>query len=1275
MYILDATTRSLRLSISGSIATQLPFVTSYVLIGQNTFIPGTQVGSSNGANYVTFLSSPPAGTQSQLKFLSVYNPNAVECYAEIAYINNTTTSSIQKSRIRPYQTLLYTDGKGWYNNSANDISSQINHNSMYALQGGSSQQRYHLGLTTDGNQYSPDKPFLQISSDDIQSYTTSYSSGFNGQGYAISKSVNGYTAQFDNLRVRGSMDVYQMVINQIRATNGSLWVSDAGKATNATYSSTANNIALSFQTGSLLPFMVGDIVRSKRWGTSGSTTQSMWDITTTVSAVNYANGTMTISAPVANNSYTVTGSANGTWATFTNKINTSGSDWVRVGNTGSQATRRGSLYLTSNDSGGPFIDVYDLVTSSVEASNGLSNNVSGSKVKARLGKLDGIPGCSGYGLYSDNVFLTGTVSATAGTFSGKVTANQGSIGGWTINSENISSSVIEIAAGQYPHISMGTSIYGSANIYIGTGPGEATLFKVGNDSSYFKYIDNVISILASNFTLSSAGNMSANNAILSGSIQANTGYIGGASGWQIKAGQITTSGIKLLSGTTPYIGIGTTTYAGNGIWMGKGNKYSMSLYNDSSNYLKWNGANLQIKTANFTLSTAGNISASNVILGGTIYANAGTFAGTVTATAGSIGGWNLGSEGLSSSNVTISSQASSQSIRFTTASTALNLANSLNYIYLGKSGVANILNMVGSTATNYFKWDDNLSIQTPKFTLSSTALNIDGTITSVAGQIGGWTLGANGLSSSNVTISSQVSSQSIRITTASTALNLATSLNYIYLGKSNASNILNMVGDASNYFKWDGDLNIASPKLTLTPTSLNISGSITSSAGSIGGWTITPDNINQNSQIVLGQLSSYGENDILIGSNDGQPYVQFGDGLLYSSGSLTVAGTVSALAGSIGGWDITSDGIQNVHDNGTVSISTSGSGLLTLFDSAGNYTYSAVNSNLFSNVFNKQNASSNSIFKIDPELVITMSTSRYRAYQLSPDQGFGFKYTASQYTKENIFHMRMSGLVVGRTYIAQSRITNPSWDAPGIQIFTITNRIYKDNDFAAAAVYEFSDEPLFKYTVGSPGVEFSAPHQYAFKATDTTMYLTVNAEIQFGVVPATPSTFTYSGVRLDTFDKQYTELSQKGLILFNSPTSYLQLYSQNSNSTIASRGAIENLSVKNLTASNIYSSDPVYRNLPVMCNVNTTASADSWTVSKAMILQSLGVTTSYNITSPFIIMPYVLQGGTHTIALPNSWDSSYVRIHTQSGTNYLSNIIGQVYPSGTYSVAITCRLV
>ena len=59
---------------------------------------------------------------------------------------------------------------------------------------------------------------------------TSFFSGFAGSGWRITKdAANEYNAEFDNLVVRGTMSVYELLIPQIRATNGSIMVTSADK--------------------------------------------------------------------------------------------------------------------------------------------------------------------------------------------------------------------------------------------------------------------------------------------------------------------------------------------------------------------------------------------------------------------------------------------------------------------------------------------------------------------------------------------------------------------------------------------------------------------------------------------------------------------------------------------------------------------------------------------------------------------------------------------------------------------------------------------------------------------------------------------------------------------------------------------------------------------------------------------------------------------------------------------------------------------------------------
>lgn len=59
--------------------------------------------------------------------------------------------------------------------------------------------------------------------------STSFASGFAGHGWAVLSDLlyGGYEATFDSLTVRKKMKVYELEVQKISATNGSLWVSDA----------------------------------------------------------------------------------------------------------------------------------------------------------------------------------------------------------------------------------------------------------------------------------------------------------------------------------------------------------------------------------------------------------------------------------------------------------------------------------------------------------------------------------------------------------------------------------------------------------------------------------------------------------------------------------------------------------------------------------------------------------------------------------------------------------------------------------------------------------------------------------------------------------------------------------------------------------------------------------------------------------------------------------------------------------------------------------------
>jgi len=204
--------------------------------------------------------------------------------------------------------------------------------------------------------------------------TNSFVSGFTGSGWQIDQNIigAGTSAEFDNLTIRGRMRVYELVIQQIRATNGSIFVSSVGKA--ATVSGPVS-LEYTITTEDVHGFFVNDIIRSQRF--TAITPKVIHRCDMRVTAV---TDTKTFKAIVENGG----------------DPPAAGMDFVRLGNT-SDATRQGSIYLSTDDSAAPFIDVVDGV-------NGWYNwGQAGFKVKTRIGKITGITSVANeYGLIAGN---------------------------------------------------------------------------------------------------------------------------------------------------------------------------------------------------------------------------------------------------------------------------------------------------------------------------------------------------------------------------------------------------------------------------------------------------------------------------------------------------------------------------------------------------------------------------------------------------------------------------------------------------------------------------------------------------------------------------------------------------------------------------------------------------------------------------------------------------------------------------------------------------------
>jgi hypothetical protein len=275
--------------------------------------------------------------------------------------------------------------------------------------------------------------------------------GANGAGFQITNSGGIYTLEIDNIKIRKSLLANELVLNKVRASNGSFWITDAAKVKSGI--NYDGNYYLRFEDD--LVFQVGDIIKAQAFSSSGYYTYvyRVWAVGT--------DGT---------SAYAYIVNENGTQPT---QVDLTGKEFVRIANN-SNASRQGSLYLTSSDANSPYLEVLDGMNSST---------ISNSNRRVRLGKLDGIvtssgKSLSGHGFYTEgNGYIagwditnnglirdTGTSSTSAGLapsdfpfYAGSIYANRGSapfrvtpagaafmtsgsIGGWLINSTSLSSS-------------------------------------------------------------------------------------------------------------------------------------------------------------------------------------------------------------------------------------------------------------------------------------------------------------------------------------------------------------------------------------------------------------------------------------------------------------------------------------------------------------------------------------------------------------------------------------------------------------------------------------------------------------------------------------------------------------------------------------------------------------------------------------------------------------------------------------------------------------------
>lgn len=222
---------------------------------------------------------------------------------------------------------------------------------------------------------------LQYLSAVIQEFITSptFVPGFLGEGFKIWIENGNWHIECDNLTVRQTMNIFELLIQKIRSVNGALVVSQSNGKIKSVSEDETNYVITMEEEGET--FQPNDLVRCQVW--TGSKTKFYWVEVSSVSG----------------NSITVKKSE----FTAGNKPE-KGDEVVQMGNT-QNAQRQALIYITAQESGHPYIEILNGVkTKSLSGTN-----------RTRLGDLSNIQDSafpegqqpSGSGLYCDNAFLRG----------------------------------------------------------------------------------------------------------------------------------------------------------------------------------------------------------------------------------------------------------------------------------------------------------------------------------------------------------------------------------------------------------------------------------------------------------------------------------------------------------------------------------------------------------------------------------------------------------------------------------------------------------------------------------------------------------------------------------------------------------------------------------------------------------------------------------------------------------------------------------------------------
>ena len=202
--------------------------------------------------------------------------------------------------------------------------------------------------------------------------------GFLGEGFKIWLENGNWHIECDNLTVRQTMNIFELLIQKIRSVNGAIVVSQSnGKVADVEDTGTQYKITFGEEFPS---FQEGDLIRCQSW--SKNNLKFYW-----------------VEVKTASDGYVLCDKSE-----FNNVVPAVGDEVVQMGNT-KNAERQALIYITAQESGKPYIEIL----------NGVKTKSLTGTDRTRLGDLSNIvdpdftgeAAVKGTGFYSTNAFLKG----------------------------------------------------------------------------------------------------------------------------------------------------------------------------------------------------------------------------------------------------------------------------------------------------------------------------------------------------------------------------------------------------------------------------------------------------------------------------------------------------------------------------------------------------------------------------------------------------------------------------------------------------------------------------------------------------------------------------------------------------------------------------------------------------------------------------------------------------------------------------------------------------